>query len=1134
MATELDALQLNFTASTSSADKSIDKLIGTLQTLSESLNTVNTQGFNGIVDNLSSALTNLEFAVNNIDSGKLKSISNGLKSLSKSMSGFTNSSTLTQVASGISAIGDVGNIDFTNISVLASAVNKLGSASGTQAGQNLIPIALGLKSFQNINIPQLQGIQDFAQGLRSLGSSNIVNASVYLPRLGKALTEFPKNITVPVGIEQLAELGRSLSVFGRKTSVQAAQVLPSLTKGLRELFTTLATVPSVSQNVVYLTNALAQFVSNVNRVGTSSNKASKGLRFFGNTASSVSKKTFSLAAAIGKIYATYFLLFRAFGKIRDAIDISSSLKEVENVVNTTFGSMTDKVNEFAQASIKNFGMSELSAKQYASRFQAMGVAMAIPAQSIAKAQQQLNAINPVLNAKGYSDTADSIADMSINITKLTADMASFYNVAQEDVAKDLESIFTGQTRPLRTYGLDLTNATLQEWAMKNGIDANIKSMTQAEKTLLRYQYVMANTSAVQGDFSKTSLTWANQVRILGQNFQRLGAVIGSGFIAWLRPMIVQVNAAMDSIIAAVQKTVNALGKIFGWQMIVDTTGQSLIDDTEGVADAWDDATGSAKKYAKQLLGIDELNNLTTQDKSGSGADSGIGGGLSGGNIIDPGGIKFEKFQSDIVSLFQLGDRISDKLREMLDGIDWESIYEKARNFGKGFASFLNGLIQPSTFESIGRTIAGGFNIVVESLLAFAKQGRWEQWGESLGESINGFFENFKWAEAGQAINKFIHGLEKSLKTAAETIEWKDVFSSLWSFFSNMGIDTIGIIASVVTLKQVAKWAIPGIQNLTMKAALVIGVAKISFEGGKTLGSFLNPEDKEIYATFKFSDFSDYELRDYLDGLSLMIDDFKNNNALKFTAPILFGPFGNWLTFKANVELIFENMVNHGMEYFTKFTQWVSTTFFIPMGQKAMDLWNNIKFNTLIPMGNAFITVTTEIGGYFDRLWSGIQEGAKAAANGIIGLFERAVNGIIDGVNSFLDMLNDAGSFAAELAGKSWSGIELIPNITLAKFENGGFPTQGSLFVAGETYGQTEWLGNVNGRTGVVSGYEITDISRTIRETSEQELMMLRQQNQLLSGILAKEFGISQSALGQAVQSYGQEYFDRTGRQAYQY
>lgn len=103
---------------------------------------------------------------------------------------------------------------------------------------------------------------------------------------------------------------------------------------------------------------------------------------------------------------------------------------------------------------------------------------------------------------------------------------------------------------------------------------------------------------------------------------------------------------------------------------------------------------------------------------------------------------------------------------------------------------------------------------------------------------------------------------------------------------------------------------------------------------------------------------------------------------------------------------------------------------------------------------------------------------------------------------------------------------------MPRFEYGGFPNQGSLFVAGETYGQTEWVGNINGRTGVTSGYEITGIADAIYQTSSEELVMLRQQNQLLQGILEKEFGISTSDIGKAARSYGRDYYNRTGNNAY--
>lgn len=360
--------------------------------------------------------------------------------------------------------------------------------------------------------------------------------------------------------------------------------------------------------------------------------------------------------------------------------------------------------------------------------------------------------------------------------------------------------------------------------MKNGLDADIKSMTQAEKTLLRYQYVMANTSAAQGDFAKTSVTWANQIRMLKQNFERLGAVIGSGFIAWLRPMVVALNNAMNGIIATVQKTVNALGKIFGWEMIVDTTGQSLIEDTEEVADAWDDATGAAKKYAKQLLGIDEINNLTTNDGGkGSGDDDAIAG-ISGGNLIKPGGIEFKKFESDISTLFQLGDKIADKLKKMMDGIDWDEVYEGARNFGKGLADFLNGLINPGMFESLGKTIAGTLNRVIYAALSFGENADWKKYGTAISKLINGFYGTIDVKSLAGAINKLAKGILEMFTTAIKKTNWKQIGKTFGTFISN--IDWIGILKGVVTLIWEALKAsvetFSGLASESPLAALIIG------------------------------------------------------------------------------------------------------------------------------------------------------------------------------------------------------------------------------------------------------------------------------------------------------------------------
>ena len=340
--------------------------------------------------------------------------------------------------------------------------------------------AKGIEKIANLNSGQISkaasAIVGFGKGLQSLNSVNVSKTS-----------------------EQVANLAKGISQLGYKSSTKAIENIPLLAKSMRQLMSELSKAPKVSQNLIDMTNALAKLARTGASSGRAANALSGSLNTYTKSTHKASRGTKGLASALGKMYATYWLLFRFVGKIGDSITIASDLVEVQNVVDTVFGDMSSKVEEYAQNSIKQFGMSELSFKQYASRFQAMGSAMGIDTSSIESANSFLNKATG-----GYVGLSDSMADVSLTLTQLTADMASFYNVSQKDVAEDLAAIFTGETRPLRQYGLDLTQATLQEWAMKNGLDANVQSMSQAEKTMLRYRYVLANTASAQGDFARTS------------------------------------------------------------------------------------------------------------------------------------------------------------------------------------------------------------------------------------------------------------------------------------------------------------------------------------------------------------------------------------------------------------------------------------------------------------------------------------------------------------------------------------------------------------------------------------------------------------------------------------------------------
>jgi hypothetical protein len=181
-----------------------------------------------------------------------------------------------------------------------------------------------------------------------------------------------------------------------------------------------------------------------------------------------------------------------------SVKLASDLAEVQNRVDTVFGSVSKQVNDNARNAIKTVGMSELTYKQTASTFQAMIQSMGVTDGAVAASTKKLESLGNT-----YAGTADKATDMSLVLTNLTGDMASFYDVDQQTMARALASgVLTGQTRVLRQYGIDLTQATVQEWAMKQGLDANMQSMTQAQKAMLRYQYTLARTGAAQNDFRK--------------------------------------------------------------------------------------------------------------------------------------------------------------------------------------------------------------------------------------------------------------------------------------------------------------------------------------------------------------------------------------------------------------------------------------------------------------------------------------------------------------------------------------------------------------------------------------------------------------------------------------------------------
>lgn len=704
-----------------------------------------------------------------------------------------------------------GQIDalVTRLGRLSSALSGLNTGNLNSLSTGVNRLAGAMTAMRGIDTRTFSAVARNVSKLGSINSKQINAAAGSMRQISNAV----KGLSgMSASVKGLSDLASAIKQLGYQSSTKAIENIPKLATAMRQLMSELSKAPSVSRNIIDMTNALAKLSRTGGAAGTAAKSITSSFSGFSSSASAVTKKSFSLASAIGKVYATYWALFRGFRLLGDAIDISSSLTEVENVVRQTFGQYESLINNFAKTSIEKFGMSELSAKQFASRFQAMGTALDIPQGQMAK--------------------------MSIRLTELAGDMASFYDVSQEDIAKSLQSVFSGTTAPMRRYGIDLTQATLKEWALKQGLDANVSSMTQAQKAMLRYQYVLAHTTNITEDFKRTQDSWHNQITMLRENFKALGAVVGGGLINAFKPFIKVLNAVLQKVISFAEMVTNALGSIFGWRYEASKGAgiSGLADDIGSASDGMDDLSNAAGSAGKNTGGIaknakkakkeiqqatrafDELKVISKQSKdntsgsgsggSGGGSGSGGSGGGDTGKLVQTDTI-FKKFKSNIKDLEGLGIEIRKALVKAVGGIEWDKIYAKASGFGTGLAEFLNGLFSEdkngnSVFTATADVIAGALNTAIFASKGFTDKFKFKTFGKNVAHGFNRFFKKFKWKQCAEAINGWVDGFWKFVRGFFDDLSWKDIFNGLKTFLTNLSPTTIATIIGARAFSRLGK------------------------------------------------------------------------------------------------------------------------------------------------------------------------------------------------------------------------------------------------------------------------------------------------------------------------------------------
>lgn len=1014
-------------------------------------------------------------------------------------------------------------------------------ADANNASNALDKLANSLTNFQrslSIDTSKLtsisNSIQSIANAASSMNTSGIKNISTLtnsinrmgkidtsgLSRISSALKTFSADMagTKVDGVGDIASIASSISRLGGVASGRAVTNIPLLAKNLKQLFTTLSTAPNVSENIIRMTNALAGLASTGAASGRAANSLGRNLNTYTASAKKATKSTFSLAAAFGKFYATYFLVIRGIKSLWKSIEGTTDYIEAFNYYTVAFNKVGkewgkdfekfgyDNAEDYAQS----FGnrVNELLGKMSGLKVDVDGGLISesgmknlgLNLQEITQYASQLASITNSLGQTGEVTTA-----ISKSMTMLAGDISSLFNVDFSTVATNLQSGLIGQSRALYKYGIDITNATLQTYAYKYGIEKAVSEMSQAEKQQLRLLAILDQSKVSWGDLANTINSPSNMIRQFTNNVKEAGMVLGQLFI----PVLQKVLPVINGVVIAIKRLLVSVANLLGIKIDFSAFGQGVSgynENLEDTADALDKVGKSAKKAKSYTLGIDELN-IIDPNSGSSGSSSSGGAGIDLTKEIMDATAEYEKV--------------------------WQEAFDKMQNTAMGWADKVSKVFKP--VKDIIEDLSYAFKFDSDAWFKVA--------GMDTSKLVTGIFDWFTraidsvdWEKIGRHIGSFLDGMDWTaiFTSAGNFIETAiDAAIDLWKgSFDAAPIETT-IITAIGLLKFTGVGDIIWGKISDKLSATVLGSSigivptiaisavtwEIGFNVGKSLGEALFPNDKEIYENFSF--FGEGGFFDTIKNtdFSILFDAWKqmNSDAADFLTKTM--PIRQFFDFLSQFKLdindtfglvsVFENLKPIVENWFNESVMpWFSA-------EKWNQLGSNIK-NTLSTKWNEFTAWWKNIGfanwwnnvkSYFTTekwTWSGIKDGLSNAWNNAIAAVKQIWN-------SFANWINDKLNF-------SWdpitiAGIQLAPggSISLGKiptFETGGYvPSRYTMFMAGEN-GVPEIAGTVGGKTAVAGGVEITGIKDAINTTAEAQMRMMQQEIDLLKQLLAKETSVN--------------------------
>lgn len=642
---EIDNLNIVISAESKSASTAIDNLISKLNKLETNLSSLgkaNVSGLSGVTSDVAKAVKNLD----------------GL-----------NTATFTRVTNTFKKLS---GIDSTNIYVLSSALNGLGTAS--QSAQN---------------------VGDLAKNLSKLGNKGVQNAIANIPQLATAMNQL------------LTTLSKS----------------PKVSSNIIQMTNALANLASQGQKISVASNAMA---NGINRYSASARNAKKHTTSLAAAFGKFYASYFLVIRGIKALWGTvetasdyletlnYFE--EAFGQVAKTADLSQweelgyeSAEAYANSFSKRASELTAKMTGFQVLSdgtlqstgLGSLGINPSDVMQYQAMFGQMSSSMGVA-----------------------SETALKLSDA---LTMIGADLASVRNMKFEDVWTDMASGLAGMSRTLDKYGVNIRNVNLQQKLTELGIEANIQALNQNEKALLRGIILLENTQYAWGDLAETLNAPANQLRLLSSNMENLSRIIGNLFL----PVVQKVLPYINGFVIALQRLFTWIGTFAGIDLsgIVESTGENpldnIIDGSEELEETLGDSLEASEKLKKSLRGFDELKTISSETASlTTGTDVSIG--ITGGVLdtaFEQSLAEYQKaWDEAFANMENKAEEFADIIVEKFDfaqiAKSFGELTDKVEKFNKAVKPFTSGFGEG--FLGFFKTLAGtSFELIVNGLDAFS-------------------------------------------------------------------------------------------------------------------------------------------------------------------------------------------------------------------------------------------------------------------------------------------------------------------------------------------------------------------------------------------------------------------------------